>query len=110
MDALRAGAVVGWRRHASLPGRPDFYFPKARVALFVHGCFWHGCPRCQRRVPATNASFWRNKIQQNCARDRRNARLLRSQGIAVLTVWEHDLRGPSWLTRVRRWLDRSRDK
>jgi DNA mismatch endonuclease (patch repair protein) len=105
--ALRAHRVTGWLRRTRLPGSPDFYFPLARLALFVHGCFWHGCPRCYRR-PKSNVAFWDEKRRQNRARDARVARELRARGIAVITVWEHELKWVAWLRRLRRRLERLR--
>lgn len=86
--ALRAAKITGWRRHAELPGRPDFVFPRRRIAVFVHGCFWHGCSRCYRR-PGTNRRYWTEKIAANRRRDARVARYLRAEGWCVMTVWEH---------------------
>jgi len=91
MALVRAG-LKGWKLHAvDLPGKPDFYFPTKRVAVFVDGCFWHGCPRCGH-VPKTNTSFWRLKIKRNQERDARARRYLRSIGIQVVRFWEHELR------------------
>lgn len=88
---LRAAHITGWRRHLSLPGRPDFAFPNERLALFVDGCFWHGCPKCARRPPKSNAPFWAAKIRGNELRDRRVNRELCAQGWRVLRLWEHCL-------------------
>jgi DNA mismatch endonuclease (patch repair protein) len=88
---LRNARIKGWRRHANLPGRPDFSFPRDRIVVFVDGCFWHACPKCRRRLPKSNASFWRNKIESNTRRDRKNSRTLRSRGWRVFRVWEHSL-------------------
>jgi DNA mismatch endonuclease (patch repair protein) len=88
---LRTQRITGWRRHpAKVFGRPDFYFPKPRIALFLDGCFWHACRRCFR-MPAHNRSFWEEKIRRNRLRDRLVARTLRVDGIRVLRLWEHDL-------------------
>jgi DNA mismatch endonuclease (patch repair protein) len=73
---LRANRITGWRRHLEIPGRPDFVFRRERVALFVDGCFWHGC-RAHCRRPKSRAAFWRKKIARNQARDRKVTRLLR---------------------------------
>lgn len=100
-DALRVAGITGWRRHLALPGRPDFTFPKKHVCVFVHGCFWHGCPRCYRR-PRTNSDFWRKKVAGNQARDRRAVRALRASGYRVLTIWECELRGARAAVVVRR--------
>lgn len=85
--------VRGWKLGVSsdLPGRPDFVFPRARLAVFVDGCFWHGCTRC-RSIPATNVEFWRAKISGNRRRDRAVDRKLRRAGWSVVRIWEHELR------------------
>jgi DNA mismatch endonuclease (patch repair protein) len=72
-----------------LPGRPDVLLPKQKIAIFVHGCFWHGCPRCFVE-PRRNREWWREKISTNRKRDRRKADQLRRSGFSVLTFWEHD--------------------
>lgn len=66
IQVFRANGITGWRRGSKLPGKPDFVFPKLRTAVFVDGCFWHGCPR-HATQPKTNAAFWRNKIATNRA-------------------------------------------
>src|SRR5258708_38428012 len=68
---LRQKNISGWRRHAALPGRPDFLFRREKLAIFLDGCFWHGCPKCNRRRPKSNAPFWARKLDQNRERDRR---------------------------------------
>jgi DNA mismatch endonuclease, patch repair protein len=90
---LRAAKIKGWRRHQPLPGHPDFVFRRQRVAIFVDGCFWHGCHR-HCRMPRGNRSYWRAKIARNSARDRRSNRLLRSRGWRVLRIWGHSLASP----------------
>lgn len=74
----------------NLPGKPDLVLRRWRTVVFVHGCFWHGCPECYRgaRVPKSNVEFWRTKVERNQARDRRVATELRERGWNVLTVWE----------------------
>jgi DNA mismatch endonuclease (patch repair protein) len=71
--------------------RPDLVFCYARVAVFVDGCFWHGCP-VHYRPPVGNASYWSAKISGNCARDRRNDNALATDGWAVLRLWECEVR------------------
>lgn len=71
--------------------RPDFVFPRLKLALFVDGCFWHACPwHCRR--PAGNRAFWRAKLARNQTRDRLVTRTLRKAGWRVLRIWEHSLR------------------
>lgn len=87
--ALRA-AGIGYRLGGQgLPGRPDVVMKGRRIAVFVHGCFWHGhdCPRGARQ-PKANADYWRAKIERNRARDAVNAARLAEDGWAVVTVWE----------------------
>lgn len=76
-----------------LPGKPDLVLPRHRIAVFVHGCFWHqhaGCRRASR--PHTRVEFWDKKLNGNIARDQRNYRLLIEQGWRVLVVWECETR------------------
>jgi DNA mismatch endonuclease (patch repair protein) len=87
---LREWKMRGWRRGSKLPGSPDFVFAGSRVAIFVDGCFWHGCPR-HGHYPRSNAAFWRAKIERNRRRDRRVARALRRAGWSVMRIWEHAL-------------------
>jgi DNA mismatch endonuclease, patch repair protein len=72
-----------------LPGRPDIVLPKHRLAIFVHGCFWHRHPNCKYAyTPKSRLSFWRRKFAENRARDRRNAVAVRHAGWRVLILWE----------------------
>jgi DNA mismatch endonuclease (patch repair protein) len=74
---------------SDLPGRPDIVFQNQRIAVFVHGCFWHGHAGCRRAaLPQNNREMWVAKIQANIRRDRRVSRALRSAGWSVLTIWE----------------------
>src|ERR1700733_13796768 len=88
---MRTRGIKGWRRKSSLPGRPDFVFPKSHVAVFVDGCYWHGCPRCSL-ASKSNTSYWGPKIAGNRKRDRANAKALRIEGWSVIRIWEHELR------------------
>ena len=70
-----------------LPGTPDIVLPRFRLAIFVHGCFWHG-HKCRRgRKPSSNVEFWSKKIQGNKARDRRVIRELKKLGWQVWIIW-----------------------
>lgn len=80
-----------YRLKNRLPGRPDLYFPGRKLAIFVDGCFWHGCPdHC--KVPETNRSFWEKKISKNKARDNEVDLLLKNEGWRVLRFWEHEVK------------------
>ena len=87
---FRMHGFTGWRRQRPLPGRPDFVFPARRLAVFVDGCFWHGCPR-HGTMPKENRRFWQAKITRNRERDREVRAELRRLGWKVLRVWEHEL-------------------
>ncbi len=104
---FRSHGLTGWRRHVALPGRPDFVFQKSKIAVFVDGCFWHGCPRCFRS-PAANSGFWTSKIEANKRRDRRVARELRVRGWTVVRIRECTLkrRGEAEVRRIGRLLAR----
>lgn len=72
-------------------GHPDFYFPVAKLAVFVDGCFWHGCDRCFKS-PKTNKKFWNSKIETNATRDRVVDRKLKKLGMKVVRIKEHELK------------------
>lgn len=86
--ALHA-AGLRFRLHAKeLPGRPDVVFRPAKLAIFVHGCFWHGHGCARAREPATRREYWGPKLAANRARDARDEAALRAAGWTVLTLWE----------------------
>jgi len=117
---LRPNGISGWRRHLliratvesrwlkvesrkrrgqnpqpstknhQLAVRPDFVFLKSRTAIFVDGCFWHGCPK-HGTQPKGNRAFWKNKFSRNKERDRLVTRTLRRAAWRVLRLWEHEL-------------------
>ncbi len=128
---LRANGITGWRRHARvavegrksrvegkaisgsrrsslvsrLTVRPDFVFRQVRLALFVDGCFWHGCPRHATK-PANNKEFWQKKLAGNKQRDQLVNRTLRRAGWRVVRIWECDLarNGERILKRIEKHL------
>jgi DNA mismatch endonuclease (patch repair protein) len=92
--------------------KPDFVLPRSTgsgirrtkpIAVFVDGCFWHGCPK-HATQPKTNAKFWRDKIAGNRARDRRVNSALRKRDWTVLRIWEHELTGRNRPRLLRRLL------
>jgi DNA mismatch endonuclease (patch repair protein) len=80
-----------YRLRSVLPGHPDIVFPKQQVAVFVDGCFWHGCPEHSVK-PQTNKAFWLKKIGGNIQRDKKINLLLQSDGWTVVRIWEHEIR------------------
>lgn len=79
-----------YRLNSNLPGHPDFVFIRQKIAVFVDGCFWHGCPT-HGTIPKTNRDFWKNKIEKTVLRDAANASRLNELGWQVVRVWEHDV-------------------
>ena len=101
---LWAEGLRGYRKQWPVPGKPDFAWPGRKVAVFVDGCFWHGCVRC-KYLPRSNVEFWSDKIESNKRRDRRVARTLRRQGWIVVRVKECKVLNASTLARIRRAVD-----
>jgi DNA mismatch endonuclease (patch repair protein) len=98
---FRRHKITGWRRNQKVFGKPDFIFPKHKLAVFVDGCFWHGCPK-HGTQPKGNAAFWRKKISRNQIRDRLVTRTLRKAGWRVIRIWEHELTRKHQTRRLRR--------
>lgn len=92
--ALWAAGLRGYRKNVrKLPGTPDVVFGRARLAVLVHGCYWHSCPTCARnRVPKTNAAYWEAKFAGNRERDARNLVALEVLGYRIHVVWECELK------------------
>lgn len=74
-----------------LPGRPDVVFSRAKLAVFLDSCFWHGCPLHLRR-PKSNKDYWQKKVAKNMLRDSQVTSACRDLGWTVLRVWEHELK------------------
>jgi len=95
MEVRRRLHAMGLRYRVDYPvlesshRRADVVFPRLRVAIFIDGCFWHGCP-IHGSEPKANAEFWRRKIEANVARDRDTDERLRAKGWTVLRFWEHE--------------------
>ena len=98
VSILRAARITGWRRHHPVLGCPDFVFLRELLAIFVDGCFWHGC-RWHCRMPQDNGPYWQRKISRNLARNRAITITLRSSGWRVLRVWAHALHHPGTVVR-----------
>jgi DNA mismatch endonuclease, patch repair protein len=90
MQLFRRQGITGWRRNLAVFGKPDFVFPKLKLAVFVDGCFWHCCPK-HSNLPVNNRVFWKRKLEANQRRDKLVGRTLRAQGWRVLRIWQHEL-------------------
>lgn len=88
---LRSAGFRGYRLHWPVAGRPDVCYPGRRIAIFVHGCFWHGCDKCGKQRPRYNAEFWAAKLQENRARDASSYQKLHEADWTVFVVWECDI-------------------
>ncbi|KQW57069.1 very short patch repair endonuclease [Variovorax sp. Root411] len=90
------GTGLRFRLHdGRLPGKPDIVLPRHRVAIFVHGCFWHRHSGCRlATTPASNPDFWEKKFCGNVERDAAKSALLERLGWTVLTIWECEARDP----------------
>lgn len=84
---LQSAGLTGYRKQWPIRGKPDFAWPGRKIAVFVDGCFWHGCLRCCR-IPNTNRQYWLDKIGRNRERDKETTAYLRSQGWSVLRIPE----------------------
>src|SRR5437660_9579808 len=88
-SALWSRGIRGYRLHyAKIEGKPDLVFVGRRIAIFIHGCFWHRCPTCNPHVPKSNRQFWQSKFKRNISRDKRHIRTLERSGWVVRTFWE----------------------
>lgn len=78
-----------YRKHyTKLPGKPDVAFPSKKIAVFIDGCFWHGCS-LHSRTPLSNSDYWKRKIAKNRARDRQVTKVCKKSGWQVIRLWEH---------------------
>lgn len=84
--------LKGWStNYREIVGKPDFFFKQENVAIFIDGCFWHGCPQCGH-IPKTRSDFWKAKITRNKERDMKVTLENEQNGVKVLRFWEHELK------------------
>jgi DNA mismatch endonuclease (patch repair protein) len=88
-DAGFPGYRLQWKK---APGRPDIAYPGRKVAIFVNGCFWHRCPRCDLPLPKANRDYWEAKFKRNVERDRSKVKELEALGWKVFVIWECELK------------------
>ena len=91
--ALRQIGIPGYRLHwKEAPGRPDIAYPGKKIAIFVHGCYWHRCPYCDLPLPKSNTGFWSEKFRRNTERDKKKIKALEDEGWDVLVLWECEIK------------------
>jgi DNA mismatch endonuclease, patch repair protein len=99
----KAAHALGFRfriHRTDLPGTPDLVFPRYRLALFVHGCFWHRHPNCKKAgLPKSKFDYWQKKFDRNVERDHQVAILLRQGGWRVAVIWECETKDAGQLNR-----------
>lgn len=89
---LSSAGIRGYRLHPrGVVGRPDIVFTKKKIAIFVNGCYWHHCPKCDLPLPIHNRTFWKKKFARNRERDKEKIDLLRKEGWISIVVWEHEI-------------------
>jgi len=103
---LKEAGIKGWQSQQKVANTtPDFIFPDQRLAIFVDGCFWHGCP-AHFKLPANRSSYWAGKIMRNRERDLENSSQLGLSGWRTVRLWEHDLADvPGTIAKIRLALD-----
>ena len=109
---LNAMGLVNWEKNASsVIGKPDVAFHNERVAIFVDGCFWHGCPLCRKKLPETNAEYWQRKIKRNVELAHLYERQLQQDGWIVVRIWEHEIADIGTVgTKILRALEKGNGK
>ncbi|MDR3307352.1 MAG: very short patch repair endonuclease [Coriobacteriales bacterium] len=90
-DAGFSGYRLQWKK---APGRPDIAYPGRKIAIFVNGCFWHRCPKCNLPTPKTNPEYWEEKFCRNVKRDKQKVKELEEAGWTVFVIWECELKKP----------------
>ncbi|MFA4828329.1 MAG: very short patch repair endonuclease [Thermodesulfovibrionales bacterium] len=91
ISILKEKGITGWRRNYQLTGKPDLVFPRLKIAVFIDGCFWHGCPsHC--RMPSSNVKYWNNKIGKNKIRDKQITKALKMKSWKIIRIWEHGIK------------------
>lgn len=106
--AMLAGmGLKGWKKNvASVAGKPDIVFANQQVAVFIDGCFWHGCPHCCRKLPKTNREYWERKIKRNVELAQAHNEQLRQEGWTVVRIWEHEMSDRAMIrARIRQALE-----
>ena len=102
------GYRLDWKK---APGHPDIAYPGRKIAIFIHGCYWHHCPTCNLPIPKKNPEYWEAKFRRNQERDERTRAALEADGWKVAVIWEHQLKKDElenterYLYEIVRWDD-----
>lgn len=88
---FKSNHITGWRRNYKIIGKPDFIFPKLKIAVFADGCFWHG-HGCRNLTPSDNSEYWEKKITRNKERDVAVTEELNKKGWKVVRIWECEIK------------------
>jgi len=91
LTLFKENGITGWKRNYPAKGKPDFVFLPQRVAIFVDGCFWHGCEK-HCRIPSSNQDYWLAKINRNKERDIAVTVAFQKRNWKVIRIWEHELK------------------
>lgn len=78
------------KMHPKIRGSPDIIILEKKIAIFLHGCFWHGCKKCYK-APESHRNFWRNKLMHNISKDKKDTAKLKKDGWKVMIIWEHQI-------------------
>ena len=85
------GHKIKHKMHPKIEGHPDILLKQSNTVVFLHGCFWHKCPKCYRE-PKTNKAYWIPKIENNVKRDRKNKKIIKAKGYNIIIIWEHEIK------------------
>lgn len=98
---LAGRGIKGWKKNVSnIEGKPDVSFLLPKVAIFIDGCFWHGCPICKRKLPKENVEYWKRKINRNIELATIHNEKLIKEGWIVFRIWEHDIKNKVEMKKI----------
>jgi DNA mismatch endonuclease (patch repair protein) len=100
IKVFKENKITGWRRNYKLEGKPDFVFTKARLVVFVDGCYWHG-HKCQKPRDSQKEGFWKEKMAYNKKHDRLITKKLRENNWVVIRVWECEIANKKYGRKLR---------
>lgn len=108
---LAGMGLKGWKKNVSnIVGKPDIIFLDQKIAIFIDGCFWHGCPICQRKLPETNREYWKRKIARNVQLAKTHNQQLADEGWKVIRIWEHEMKNEAGKREIRAKISQAIDQ